>query len=114
VPNSPRISTGASGLGSKVSMWLGPPCIHMRMQLTLRRCAGAVSEACRRRYWDSDRPSADRPPTRRNSRRVWPVQSADFLPVESWNMLVGPPSRQGEKQTGGKERADAATLLPLG
>src|SRR3954464_4497242 len=34
VPNSPRTSAGASGLGAKVSWWLGPPCIHRRMQLT--------------------------------------------------------------------------------
>ncbi len=31
--NSPRVSEGASGLGSKVSMCEGPPSIQMRMQL---------------------------------------------------------------------------------
>src|SRR5438876_7241515 len=29
--NSPRISWGASGLGSNVSIWLGPPPIQRRM-----------------------------------------------------------------------------------
>ena len=35
VPNGPRISRGASGLGSHVSMWLGPPVIHNRITLLL-------------------------------------------------------------------------------
>ena len=30
-PNSPRYSTGASGLGSHMSIWLGPPRIHRMM-----------------------------------------------------------------------------------
>src|SRR5688572_21471813 len=30
-PNGPRNSAGASGLGSKVSSWLGPPSSQMRM-----------------------------------------------------------------------------------
>ena len=30
--NSPRISAGASGFMSKVSIWLGPPYQKMRMQ----------------------------------------------------------------------------------
>ena len=33
VENGPRISRGASGLTSQVSMWLGPPVIHSRMTL---------------------------------------------------------------------------------
>ena len=33
--NSPRISAGASGLGSNVSKWLGPPSSQIRMQLVL-------------------------------------------------------------------------------
>ena len=32
-PNGPRFSSGRSGLGSQVSMWLGPPAIHSRMTL---------------------------------------------------------------------------------
>ena len=36
-PNGPRFSSGRSGLGSQVSIWLGPPAIHSRMTL-LRRC----------------------------------------------------------------------------
>ena len=29
--NSPRIFEGASGFGSQMSMWLGPPCRKMKM-----------------------------------------------------------------------------------
>src|SRR5262245_11704917 len=32
VANSPRISAGASGLGSNVSRWLGPPTWYKKMQ----------------------------------------------------------------------------------
>src|SRR5262245_42459418 len=32
VPNSPRISAGAPGLGSNVSRWLGPPTWYNRIQ----------------------------------------------------------------------------------
>ena len=32
-PNGPRLISGRSGLVSQVSMWLGPPAIHSRMQL---------------------------------------------------------------------------------
>ena len=32
VPNSPRISGGASGFGSHMSRWLGPPLRKMTMQ----------------------------------------------------------------------------------
>src|SRR5690606_631334 len=31
VPNSPRYSSGALGLGSKVSMWLMPPAMKMKI-----------------------------------------------------------------------------------
>ena len=41
-PNSPRYSAGASGLGSHMSMWLGPPRIH-RMMTDGRRVAGRRS-----------------------------------------------------------------------
>ena len=40
-PNVPRISWGASGLGSKVSMWLGPPPIQSRMQAVSGFCFSA-------------------------------------------------------------------------
>src|SRR5688572_18811419 len=41
--NSPRISAGASGLGSNVSMWLGPPAIQRRMQDLGRGPPGAAA-----------------------------------------------------------------------
>lgn len=48
VPNSPRNSAGASGLGSHMSMWLGPPRIHKMMTLFpffAIACGGAVFES---------------------------------------------------------------------
>ena len=38
VPKGPRISPGASGLGSHVSMWLGPPESQKRITEVLRLC----------------------------------------------------------------------------
>src|SRR5204863_180578 len=38
-PNSPRYSTDASGFGSHMSMWLGPPRIHRMMTEGCRVCA---------------------------------------------------------------------------
>ena len=40
-PNSPRISSGACGLGSKLSMWLIPPCSQTRMHDTSRPVSAA-------------------------------------------------------------------------
>lgn len=62
----PRIDDGASGFGSNVSSWLGPPVIMIRMA---RRWANA--EAARTRA-DGVRPTTLRPPTRRKSRRDTP------------------------------------------
>src|SRR6185437_7332864 len=42
-PNSPRYSTGASGLGSHMSMWLGPPRIHRMMTDFSREAPGAAA-----------------------------------------------------------------------
>ena len=45
--NSPRTLVGASGLGSKVSWWLVPPSVQMRMQLTSLLFLPAAAAACR-------------------------------------------------------------------
>ena len=55
-PSSPRISTGASGLGSNVSIWLGDPYMNSRMHdfawpnpwspVVEARAAGSNSPAC--------------------------------------------------------------------
>ena len=49
--------------------------------------ADAAACCCKRKKVGSDKPRADRPPTRKNSRRDTPRQSADFLPVSKSNMV---------------------------
>ena len=44
-PNGPRFSSGRSGLGSQVSMWLGPPAIQSRMTLLLPPIGRPASDA---------------------------------------------------------------------
>src|SRR5262245_60579630 len=50
VPNSPRYSGGAFGLGSHMSIWLGPPRIHRMMTEFLRFAlidSGFARASCR-------------------------------------------------------------------
>src|SRR5262245_35767834 len=97
VLNSPRISTGASGFGSNVSMCDGPPCIHSRMQLTCLRFALGCS-ARSFRNCGNDKPIADSAPTRKKERRDTPEQSWLRPVVRSsieWNL----------RQSGGKAGA---------
>src|SRR5436190_6058927 len=65
--NGPRYSVGASGLGSKVSNWLGPPHIQNRMTAVW----GSDRSAAARAASTSARlmPPRARTPARRNSRR---------------------------------------------
>src|SRR5258708_6347560 len=64
VPNSPRYSAGALGLGSHISMWLGPPRIHRMMtdgfRLALLGADELARDSCRSR---SARPSPAAPST---------------------------------------------------
>ena len=110
----PRISAGASGLGSQVSSWLGPPHWKMRMQERARPKPGAFEAvwfwgasvsswqralACQRRgRLRPDR--AAMPPTRSHSRRLlgcWRLKSRQGrLPVVlgttlGRGILEGPP-----------------------
>jgi hypothetical protein len=64
--NSPRISEGASGLRSNMSMWLGPPSIHKRMQFTSRF---GLAACCARKTCGKLNPSAVNPPKRKASHR---------------------------------------------
>src|SRR5271163_4802011 len=66
-PNGPRISLGASGLGSKVSSWLGPPTIVSRITAPSvgRPPARAIDPA-------SPGPRMLRAPALRKSRRLDP------------------------------------------
>src|SRR6266849_8606613 len=80
VPNSPRYSTGASGLGSHMSIWLGPPRIH-RMMTDGRRvgCEFWSVRASLCNSCDSVNPVAPRMPALtklRRSRRVVERKSA--------------------------------------
>ena len=73
--NSPRISAGASGLGSKVSCCGGPPWSQRKMTfLALPKVAPRRSFvealACDASSAGNERPSALSPPTRSNSRRL--------------------------------------------
>ena len=83
--NGPRTSAGASGLGSQVSSWLGPPTKNRRMQFT----SFGPSAACRS---PSDRPTAPAPraPTRRKSRRVRPSQNRTPLLPSKVSMVEAP------------------------
>src|SRR4051812_26902369 len=71
VPNSPRTSAGASGLGSHMSIWLGPPRIHKsRTLLPALSFAAAVDLffSAASRFW-SDKPAAPRTPACTTARR---------------------------------------------
>src|SRR5437868_1375714 len=75
VPNSPRNSAGASGLGSHMSMWLGPPRIHSRMTLLSDLAAAplgaafSAAVALERRRLASDNPAVPSTPACTTARR---------------------------------------------
>src|SRR5712692_2270002 len=83
--NSPRMLAGASGLGSQMSMWLGPPCRNSMITdfaapkgLPLLSALDSAAEAFHDRNSGRLRPMSVAPPTRNNSRREYPSQ---VLPV---------------------------------
>src|SRR3954467_3344377 len=74
VENGPRTSGDASGLGSNVSRWLGPPAGQIRMH-DVAFGPGGRAEAGRSVAQElTDSPSAVRLPSRRTSRLVTPSQ----------------------------------------
>src|SRR5687768_1860641 len=90
---SPRMLSGASGLGSQMSRWLGPPWRKMKMKFLaepkparLAASAGAAP-APRASSWSRLarlRPSSPAPPTRSSSRRETPSHVAPGCPgIES-------------------------------
>ena len=90
--NSPRISGGASGLGSNVSRWLGPPGQNARMTPRIGG-AGLLPATARQRSTSAtlkpsqDSPRAQPPATRKPNRGVscgWALH--DDLP---WYTLTG-------------------------
>ena len=69
--NGPRISAGASGFGSNVSNWLGPPHIQKRMTDVRRRCGIAPGANSRRERQSGERgrgPDAEERSARDRSR----------------------------------------------
>src|SRR5271166_3682919 len=87
VPKGPRYSSGAFGLGSKVSRWLGAPH-NQRSRIDLAR-RGAAATVHR-----LDRAKGTLAPVRRKLRRVMPWQEwARKLPMSS--MMEAPEGRQG-------------------
>src|SRR5207245_11408595 len=77
----PRMSDGASGFGSQMSKWLGPPCRKSRTtDLTLPQPdldfvasdAFSAASACNFKTSPSPTPNKPAPPTRINSRRLQP------------------------------------------
>ena len=64
----PRISAGASGLGSHMSIWLGPPESQNRMT-ALRSAAGVSARADRRSRSASPKPARPATPVCKNQRR---------------------------------------------
>src|SRR6185369_11307251 len=96
--NSPRMLEGASGLGSQMSMWLGPPCRNsmitdfaapkaLALDSTL---AGAAASAFQERKSGRLSPNSPAPPTRINSRRDQPSQVRTGRPgIVSMYLLLG-------------------------
>src|SRR6266571_8567222 len=78
--NSPRMLEGASGLGSQISMWLGPPCRNsMITDLAAPNALPfdstlAAADAFQERNSGRFNPNKPAPPMRINSRRDQPSQ----------------------------------------
>src|SRR5271170_1956308 len=80
--NSPRILRGASGLGSQISMWLGPPCRKtMITDFALPKprepsslLLAPFAAPCQARNCARFKPKRPIEPARRSSRRVGPSQ----------------------------------------
>src|SRR5579871_5284101 len=71
VPNSPRYSSGASGLGSHMSIWLGPPRIHRMMTefASFRLADSGVAFASKRSKSARPKPAKPSMPARKKPRR---------------------------------------------
>src|SRR5579864_2910507 len=84
--NSPRTLDGASGLGSQMSMWLGPPWRKTRITdlAELNPRAPSSREApcafCHWKKFARFNPNRPTEPTRRSSRRVGPSHKQPLRP----------------------------------
>src|SRR5262249_6766081 len=106
--NSPRISAGWFGLGSRVSRWLMPPFRKMRIQLSAGRCplppiakggrgGGAAAEERRRRKFPREKQAAANEVWARNWRRV--ARSGGRVPMVP---MGWPPGRISPHDTTGR------------
>src|SRR2546422_3657253 len=95
--NSPRILEGASGLGSQMSMWLGPPWRKTngtdlalpQPAFCLRASGAAAAWAWSWRTSARLKPRMPTPPTRKNSRRLKPSQVLpDFPGIDNISQLL--------------------------
>src|SRR3982750_4526319 len=94
--NSPRMLDGASGFGSQMSIWLGPPCrktIITDLAELNPRAPSKRDAACKFCHWKKFarfRPNRPTEPTRNSSRRVGPSQRLPFRPgiVSIENLLL--------------------------
>ncbi len=90
--NGPRTSLGASGFGSKVSRWLGPPSSQMRMHDLARGPAGEAVLACKRSKSATLKPKEVSTPRCRKSRRRDMPSHRRAVDEESlvhqWNSMV--------------------------
>src|SRR5205807_10212788 len=93
VLNSPRMLDGASGFGSQMSRWLGPPWRKSRTtDLALPQPAldlvasdaDSAASACNFKTSPRPTPNKPAPPTRMNSRRLQPSHVLPGFPgIES-------------------------------
>src|ERR1700742_1720606 len=72
--NGPRISRGASGFGSHVSIWLGAPRLKIMMHARWSLDLSTAPMACNALNSGIESPMAPKVPARRKSRRVTPSQ----------------------------------------
>src|SRR5437667_376318 len=93
---SPRTLEGALGLGSQISMWLGPPCRNsMITDLAAPKALPfdstlAAADAFQERNSGRFNPNKPAPPTRINSRRDQPSQVRTGRPgIVSMYLLLG-------------------------
>src|SRR5712692_5306693 len=93
---SPRTLEGALGLGSQISMWLGPPCRNsMITDLAAPKALPfdstlAAADAFQERNSGRFNPNKPAPPTRINSRRDQPSQVRTGRPgIVSMYRLLG-------------------------
>src|SRR5436190_12011248 len=83
----PRFSGGRDGLGSQVSIWLGPPAIHSRMT-ALRDFAFPVARLCS--SWGRPMPARPARPALRKLRRPSTTSPSRTVPSHEPNACVCP------------------------